>query len=118
MDERQVQAQIVAHNERNKALLKAIASHGASLEEKRPTDHTFYAKREADAAVLSQDLKSLNFEKVEQKSAGSFFSRKYTIEAVINASPNEVTDEAFVEKLVRAAALRNSVYDGWGMALS
>ncbi len=117
MDETNIQAQLAGHRARNKALLNAIVSHGASLESQNPTDHNFNVKREADAGNLASALASLGFTEVHISRVGWFILSTWHISAVLMASPSEVTTEAFVEKLVRLAAGHAAIYDGWGMSL-
>ena len=117
MDESKIQEQLAGHRARNKALLSAIVSHGVSLESQNPTDHTFNVKREAAAGKLASALASLGFTEIHLSRVGWFIFSTWHISAVLVASPNEVTADAFVEKLIRLAAEHAAIYDGWGMSL-
>jgi hypothetical protein len=117
MDEIKIQEQLAGHRARNKALLGAIVTHGISLESQRPTDHNFNVKREADARNLEIALASLGFTEIHLSRVGWFVFSTWHVSAVLQASPNEVTADAFAEKLIRFAAEHAAIYDGWGMSL-
>lgn len=107
-----IEEELAAQLARNEQLIATFQKHGGDLDEPRPVDFFFYAESQDAARSLAGDLEGLEFDEVAVLPEP--FDGKWGVQAIWNASVNQVTDTAFVERLVRKAAAHLAEFDGWG----
>jgi regulator of RNase E activity RraB len=110
-----IDSEVAAQELRNRELIAAIESEGADLQAKRQIDFFFYTIERADADALAADLLAAGFSAAQV--GDEPYEGKWPVQGELNASVNEITDLAFVERMVRLAAKYLAEFDGWGTAL-
>ena len=98
---------------RNVKLVEKIEQLGGNCQKRRTIDFFFYASNEKDAEALAEDLREIGLSNVQVGSR----PEAWAITAEREASVDDVTDAAFVQKLVSAAAKYLAEFDGWGTAV-
>jgi regulator of RNase E activity RraB len=107
-----IEDEVATQRARNERLVEAIVRHGGELEEERPIDFFFYAENRSDADALANDLEEIGFDSTHVPDDP--VDGKWSVQAVRMATVLEVTDEVFVERIVRLAAKYLAEFDGWG----
>jgi len=107
-----IEDEVMAQRARNEKLVETIVRHGGELEEERPIDFFFYAENRVDAEALAEDLELIGFDSTHVPDDP--IEGKWSVQAVRMATVLEVTDDAFVERIVRTAAKYLAEFDGWG----
>lgn len=110
-----ITSEIAAQELRNRALVAAIEEEGADLRARRQIDFFFYTVERADADALAADLLAAGFTTADV--GNEPYEGKWPVQGELNASVEEVTDLAFVERMVRIAAKYLAEFDGWGTAI-
>jgi hypothetical protein len=114
MTMRGIEGDVAAHVARNEKLSELILSHGASLVESRSIDFFFYAASLSDAQALGADLDAAGFSQI---TVGEASQSRWPIAGVYIGSVDQVTQETFVDQLVRLAAKHRAEFDGWGTSI-
>lgn len=109
-----IDGEIAIQRALNKALIEAFETEGGDLDAPREVDFSFYAGSREDAASLVRDLESRGF---QAETGDETKEGTWSVHATLQASVNAVTDERFVEDLVRLAAKYLAEFDGWGAAI-
>ncbi|HEX7151750.1 MAG TPA: ribonuclease E inhibitor RraB [Thermoanaerobaculia bacterium] len=111
MAESLIDQELLTHLARNEELIELFLKNGGDLEDDRPVDFFFYAASEEAAEALAADLRTIGLDDVAvlEEDEG-----RWAVQGVKQTSVAAVTDPAFVEKLVRAAANQLAEFDGWG----
>jgi hypothetical protein len=110
-----IEEELAVQLARNDQLVRVIEREGADLAEPRPIDFFFYPSTRADAVALAGDLASLGF--TTTHIADEEQDGQWSVQVARTDSVTAVTEEAFVEQLVRVAAKYLAEFDGWGTAV-
>jgi len=111
-NESTVKTLIEKHVARNHALKKLLHDKGVVLEYPRLIDLHFWSKRDAAADDLARHLNEAGYP-VTTKGRVEH-TDFWSVESQIEASPLEITEELFIDRLVRLALNHQSEFDGWG----
>ena len=107
-----IEDELAAQRARNEKIVETIVRHGGELEEERPIDFFFYTDNRADAEALAEDLESIGFDSTHVPDDP--IDGKWSVQAVRMGTVLEVTDDTFVERIVRLTAKYLAEFDGWG----
>ena len=113
MAENFIRDEIDAQIARNAKLVERIEQLGGDPQTLRTVDFFFYASTENDAEALARDLHEIGLSNVQVGSR----TNTWAVTAEREASVDEVTAPAFVQKLVSSAAKYLAEFDGWGTAV-
>src|SRR4051812_39198844 len=115
-DQSVLEADFRAHQERNRALMKELLSHGIGLGKERLVDLHFFAPTQESARKLAEALAQLKEHDLEQIEVGPT-DRLWSVTARLREQPLVVISEEFIWTFLRTADQFGCVFDGWGTAL-
>lgn len=105
---------VVAQLARNEQLVHTIERNGGDLDEERSIDFFFYANSHGDALKLAADLETRGFEVFVPDEPTE---EKWAVQAARMDTVTAITQQAFVEEIVRLASTYLAEFDGWGTAI-
>jgi hypothetical protein len=104
------------HNARNAVLLRTLAAKGVDLKKPRVIECNFFGTRNQDAMRLAGALVAIGFSTDVRPMHSE--PGLWDITATLTVSPEWLTNENTVKRLVRVARRNNSEFEGWGTAVS
>lgn len=118
IDEKMILDSIEAHRKRNLDLQKQLTAHAIDLGQIRFIECHFWTPDKVTADQLAADLQPRGFSILASNQAVQAVGKHlWNLELVLDGPIKKALNEAFTEGLVRAAARRNSIYDGWGTSI-
>ncbi|MEP7015963.1 MAG: ribonuclease E inhibitor RraB [Verrucomicrobiota bacterium] len=117
VDESAIQQDVVAHTQRNAALIENINSRGGDAQRERSIDCFFHTRTEDDAISLSRLLQSRGLHEISILQSSDEDQHPWTVQGSIMSSVSDFVDPSRVEHFVRLAAEHGALYDGWGTLL-
>ena len=110
-----IEEELAVQSARNAKLVETIEQHGGDLAETRPIDFFFYTSSEWEARALAADLEDAGFDNTNV--AVEQIEGKWSVQAIRMDSVAAITDDAFVERIVRLCLKYLAEFDGWGTAI-
>ncbi len=110
-----IEEELATQAARNVKLVETIEQHGGDLDEIRPIDFFFYTSSESEARALATDLEDAGFDSTHV--AVEEIEGKWSVQAIRMDSVTNVTEETFVERIVRMCVKYLAEFDGWGTAI-
>lgn len=110
-----IEEELAIQAARNARLIETIEQHGGDLTEVRPIDFFFYASTEQEARSLASDLEDAGFDSTHVSIEE--IEGKWSVQAIRMDSVEAITDDAFVERIVRLCVKYLAEFDGWGTAI-
>src|SRR5215472_17820633 len=115
MNEKELQQTILAHENRNSALLKLFLERNIDTRAPRDIDLHFWVSGEAGATALAESLSRSGFQvPVQRPTPSQDHSDLWNVEARIRQSIDLTIRREFISDVVRLADSHGGVFDGWG----
>lgn len=115
MAESFIEKELQEQRARNERIVATLERHGADVDEPRSIDFFFLANSREDAEALARDLEQMGFELTHV--SNDEVDGKWPLQAIRTDTVTAVTEDRFVERLVRLTAKYLAEFDGWGTAV-